>query len=252
MFLNRFLSLLWLLLILTQWVSAYTPSIEFQSKLEATTKTLDIMLEKRWDAYRTRFLALLEIYKWEYKESEKASYVLGYISDNLTTEQQKNCVMYEDFSGSQKNSWIIVNDWVMWGLSKWKYITENNTMIFSGNINTNGGWFTSIRASLTDWALDNMTHIILQAKADFRSYNMTFRDNNRRWITYQTQVRFENPWSFEEIKIPITSFKPTFFGSRINASSFQKDTAREIGFIISDGINGGFEMEIESIEFCEE
>ena len=248
---KNILSIIWLLIVSIQLVSAYTPSTEFQIKIETTTKTLDTMLEERWENYRASFLRVINLYKLQYNEDEKASYILDYISNNLKIMKHENCIVFDDFSIDEKNNWIIVNDWVMGGLSKWNILTENETMIFSGNINTNGGWFTSIRASLSDWVLKNTTHILLHAKADSRSYKMTFRDRNNRWIGHQIQIPFQTPWIFEEIKISLAELSPTYFGRNISAAGFQKDEGREMWFIISDGINWGFQLEIESIRFCE-
>lgn len=249
---KKTLFLFWLLFIHIQWVSAYTPSLEFQSKLETTTSTLDSMLEKKWDVYRTRFLTLLEIYKKTYDWNEKASYVLDYISINLIKMKQDNCVVYDDFSDSEKNNWIIINDWVMGGLSKWDIRFENKTLIFFGNINTNGGWFTSIRSVLSDKILSKVDYVKLRIKTDSRSYKLTFRDNYRNWVSYQADIPSQNIWIYEDISIPLSKLTANYFWRSIKTGAFQKNQAREIGFIISDGINGTFEIEIESIEFCSE
>jgi len=166
--------------------------------------------------------------------------------------EEKNCIVFDDFTGSQKNNWVIVNDGVMWGLSKWTYTVNNSILTLAGNINTNGGWFSSIHTALSESLLETTTHIHISVKPDTRDYKITFRDNNRRGISHQADLVFKNTGWFENIVIPLSDLKPTYFGRSSNAADFQKNQARELGFIISDGIDGPFQLEIESIKFCKE
>ena len=158
--------------------------------------------------------------------------------------------MFDDFSQSGKNNWRIINDWVMWWLSQWIYIIENDKLRIFGNINTDGGGFSSIRTEVDEWLLDDVNYIKVILQGDERKYKITFRDNNIRWIIHQTNIDFKKKWTFEEIDIPLSELTATFFGNRVNASEFKKNRVREIGFIISDWVNGPFEIQVESIEFC--
>lgn len=231
-------------------MSAYSPSAELESKLTIATQKLDIIVTRNWSDYSQRLLNILENYKQSYGWNERAVYILDYLSNHIS-EAALSCFVYDNFSGTPSNNWIVVNDGVMWGLSKWTLITQNNALVFAGTINTNGGGFSSIRSNVADWLLSQSTSIRLSIKTDSRDYKITLRDQNNRSISHQVSVISKNTWNFEEIIIPLNSLQPTYFGRNITSTAFQKEKARELGFILSDGIDGPFKVEIEKIEFCE-
>jgi hypothetical protein len=138
----------------------------------------------------------------------------------------------------------------MWWLSQWIHLIEDKKMRLFGNINTNGGGFSSIRTYVNKWLLDDVNYIKVLLKGDERKYKITLRDNNIRWIIHQTEIDFKKKWTFEEIDIPLSKFTATFFWNKVNVRDFQKDRVREIGFIISDWVDGPFELQVQSIEFC--
>lgn len=181
------------------------------------------------------------------------------IIKTINTETMKNenkeettqeCLVFDDFTDTDKNNWIIINDGVMWWKSIWKYDIQENIFNLSGTINTNGGGFTSVRAWLPAWILSEYNSIKLIAKPDNRSYQITFRDNNRRWVSHRVILPFSRTWDFEEIDIQIDDLEPVFFWRRIDAAAFKKENAREMWFIISDGIDWGFSLKVDSISFC--
>lgn len=165
-------------------------------------------------------------------------------------EEEPKCLVFDDFTDTTKNNWLMVNDGVMWGKSIGSYSVENDVFKLFGTINTNGGWFSSVRAWLPNWILSEYNTIVLSAKADSRSYQITFRDNNRRWISHRGILPFQNIWEFEEIEINIAELEAVYFWRRVNADDFKKDFAREIGFILNDGKDGVFKLAIDSIAFC--
>ena len=181
------------------------------------------------------------------------------IIETIKTETMKNenkeetiqeCLVFDDFTNTDKNNWIIVNDGVMWWKSIWNYDIQENIFNLSGTINTNGGGFSSVRAWLAAWILSEYNSIKLTVKPDGRNYQITFRDNNRRWISHRAILPFSRTWDFEEIDIQINDLEPVFFGRRVDAAAFKKENAREIWFIISDGIDWGFSLKVDSISFC--
>lgn len=175
------------------------------------------------------------------------------ISESLLVIEEKGeleCLLFDDFTDISKNNWLMVNDGVMWGKSIGTYAIKDNAFTLSGVINTNGGWFSSVRAALSTWTLTEYNSIILNAKADSRWYQITFRDNNRRWISHRAILPFQTDDKFEEITIQISDLEPVYFWTPVNAAAFKKESAREIGFILNDGKDGKFQLEIDSIKFC--
>lgn len=244
--------LLWICFFLMSihYLQAYSPSQTLEKKIKWVAERLDAAIEKKWNNKRKSFLRIIENYKNQYIWDERATYILWYLYSYLSTKKEI-CKIFDNFLRIQENKWFVLNDGVMGWLSKWQIITNDNTLIFSGNINTNGGGFSSIRSRLSVWSLKNTTHIKLRVKSDLRNYKLSLRENYWNGISYQANIQSETPWEFENIHIPLSSLRPNYFGRPINVREFRKKQAWEIGFIISDGIDGSFKLEIDTIEFCE-
>ena len=247
------------------WVSSHTfienitaPTMIFTWTADKDTPTQ--WAQKIW-ADLSKNWKIVEIisYEWEWHEfwpkwldfiNQSTDFFTKNLQEKKIIQENNNCRVFDDFSQSGKNNWRIINDWVMWWLSQWIYIIENDKLRIFGNINTDGGGFSSIRTEVDEWLLDDVNYIKVILQGDERKYKITFRDNNIRWIIHQTNIDFKKKWTFEEIDIPLSELTATFFGNRVNASEFKKNRVREIGFIISDWVNGPFEIQVESIEFC--
>jgi pimeloyl-ACP methyl ester carboxylesterase len=198
-------------------------------------------------------------YKWEWHEfwlkwwdfmNKSRDFFIKNLQEKKIIQKNNNCRLFDDFSQNGNKNRRIINDWVMWWLSQGKYIIEDEKLKLFGNINTNWWGFSSIRTDVDEWLLDDINYIKVIVQGDEREYNITFRDNNIRWIIHQTNIDFKKKWIFEEINIPLSELTATFFWNWVNASEFKKNRVREIGFIISDWVDGPFEIEVESIEFC--
>ena len=66
--------------------------------------------------------------------------------------------------------WMVVNDKVMGGRSEGGYSFDKKRLIFSGNTNTNGGGFSSIRTIPLDFYLEDKTGLHIRYKGDGRTY----------------------------------------------------------------------------------
>lgn len=163
---------------------------------------------------------------------------------------QDECILFDDFTNSPDFRWGIVNDGVMWGKSKWNLAIEDEKLIFSWTIVTRWGGFSSLRGWLKKWILSEYNSVKLRAKSDGREYRITFRDNNRRGISHRAVILFQTPWEFEEITINFDDLQPAYFGRIVNATSFNKQSAREIGVMLSDWVDGAFSLEIDEVRFC--
>lgn len=209
--------------------------------LEKIQQKIFAIETSQWSVLNSSQLQILQ-----FLDNSMSSRIVYYINnENIYT-----CSTYDNFADSQKNNWIIVNDWVMGWLSKWSFTINNTTLTFSGNINTNWGGFTSIRWWVKAGSLDQYEFIRLVIRKDTRSYKITLRDNNRRGISHQAELPGWKSWEFEEVLISLDTFQPTFFWRTVTANDFQKDQVRQLGFIISDGINWPFWIEIAQIDFC--
>jgi len=162
---------------------------------------------------------------------------------------KKSCFTFDDFKNND-NNWRMVNDGVMGGLSKGAYTINNEILTVRGDINTNGGGFSSIRSGIPPKLLSEYNKVFLKVKSDGRNYKLTLRDKNNRGVSHQANIPVPNSNSWHELEIEFATLISTYFGRRVNAENFRKEEGREIGFILSDGLDGPYEIQIEFIKFC--
>jgi len=161
------------------------------------------------------------------------------------------CDFEIDFSErSETSRWRPVLDGVMGGKSTGTGFKEKNYVTFKGRINTNGGGFSSLRRSLEPGKLSGAKNLNLRLRQDGRSYRLTFRTSHSYWgrpVSYQLTIPQtpKNVWT--DISIPLSNFRTSIFGRRVQAPPFDPNDAWEMGIIIADGIDGPFEINISSI-----
>ncbi len=168
----------------------------------------------------------------------------------IVLEKKPVCEVFDDFSGTQDVNWQRVNDNVMGGRSTGGFEIIDQSMVLSGSINLNGGGFTSVRAPLPKKILENFDAVTFLAKSDGRGYDLTFRDEARRNISHRAPLDLKASEAWQEVMIKFSDLAPAFFGRPIDAQSFNKDEAREIGIILNDGLGGGYELSLKEIRFC--
>ena len=170
-------------------------------------------------------------------------------------DEGPNCRRLMDFNVANENEqWFVVNDNVMGGRSDGGISFTDDTMVFAGNINTDGGGFSSIRLPLDATALENSARFVMRAKSDGRDYKLTSADaleGRDRRENHQAPLSFVQAGVWEEVVVPFDSLEPVLFGRRIEAAPFRPDLVTRIGVMMSDGIDGAFSLEIDWIDICE-
>lgn len=149
--------------------------------------------------------------------------------------------------------WRVINDNVMGGRSLGGLTFENNTMVFAGSINTNGGGFSSVRARIETGSLADTKALILRLKPDGRSYKVSLRTNalyRGRSVAFQALIPASEAGQWATVKIPYTDFTASLFGRPLSGTEFNKSEAQSIGFIIADDQDGPFRLDVEWIESC--
>lgn len=172
------------------------------------------------------------------------------VIDTLWASIDDNCYLFDSFTDSPEFRWGIVNDGVMWGRSQGSSEIVDDKLVFSWEIVTRWGGFSSLRWALESWILSEYNSVKLRAKSDGREYRITFRDSRWGRISHRAVLDFKTPWEFEEITIPFTDLQPAYFGRSVKADPFEKESAREIGVILSDWVDGDFELVIDEVRFC--
>lgn len=164
------------------------------------------------------------------------------------------CEMEIDFrTETVAQQWRAVNDGVMGGLSSGGPNFDAGHMTFSGVINTNGGGFSSVRSSAKPGELTGTDGLSLRVKSDGRDYKVTMRTNATygwRRISFQAPIKTQSAGEWETVNISYDDLRASIFGRPIRGASFDKSEVVEIGIILSDGRDGPFSLEVESIKAC--
>lgn len=171
--------------------------------------------------------------------------------DQRSPQAEQSCVMKMDFSDPDTiQSWQVVNDGVMGGLSQGTRFAEDGHMVFQGVINTNGGGFSSIRARLQPGDLAGADGMRLSLRPDGRAYRLTFRTSERwrgRSVSYQAAIPVTASGEQVDIFVPFDDMETSVFGRRVRAAPFDPSDVREIGIILADGRDGPFRLELSHL-----
>ena len=154
--------------------------------------------------------------------------------------------LVNDLDSQLKNlSWRVVNDTVMGGRSQGNLDVAPNKLTFTGVTNTNGGGFASIRTVPQKLNLNDASKIAIRLRGDGRTYTFRLASNKPRisyWLNFQTK---NNTW--QEIELPFASFWPNWRGRKLHAPRISATDITALGFMIYDGQNGPFRLEVDWI-----
>jgi hypothetical protein len=171
--------------------------------------------------------------------------------------------------------WFRLDDGVMGGQSETAHSSEKDGLHFSGNINTDGGGFCSIRAKMEQGFDKAVTGIKLKMTGDGKTYKFTLSDRNSSTggpfgRSPNWQVDLPTSGKEQDVIVPFSSLKPAFGGRQSSKPSaeeiakytFDPSSMREIGLMLSLRLSDGspnpketfgeglfpFSLKIKSIE----
>jgi len=160
-----------------------------------------------------------------------------------------------EFADRANNTWMIINDGVMGGISKSRIeVTDDKVAVFSGYLSLeNNGGFASTRMTLDRLSLQNYTGIKIKVKGDGRSYQFRLRTDDRfDGISYRSIFRTEKE-TWQVLELPFKAFKPTYRGRILtNVPPLQPGKIKQLGFLLADKSQGNFELRIDWIKaYCD-
>ena len=146
--------------------------------------------------------------------------------------------------------WYVQNDNVMGGRSQGGFVISAQELLFSGNTNTNGGGFSSIRTQPLKLDLTAYTGIRVKVKADGRRYTWGIQTDalwrGRRinyWADFDT-VAYET----SVIDIPFVNFLPQFRGFKLDGPELDTSQIAEFALYQYDKTDGPFKLNLISVE----
>ncbi|MFK7888539.1 MAG: CIA30 family protein [Gammaproteobacteria bacterium] len=145
--------------------------------------------------------------------------------------------------------WRIVNDNVMGGRSDGEFRVHNDTLMFTGRTNTNGGGFSSIRAEPLQLDLGDFDGIRVRLKGDGRRYTWRLA-SQRRWRGIGVGYWAEFDTVADEwitVDLPFSDFVPQVRGRRLQGPGIDRANIAGMGLMIYDGKDGAFALELEGV-----
>ena len=166
-------------------------------------------------------------------------------------ETKTSKLILADFTNREtRNSWNVVNDDVMGGVSDSQIdVSENNSLLFSGEVSLeNNGGFASLRSPVDDYDFSNYKGFYIKVKGDGKTYSLSFRQT-KYFTGYNYNQKFEtrkDEWQIFEL--PFDNFNLKYYGRELeNIDPIDKKSIKQISILISDKQEGPFRLEIEWI-----
>ena len=146
--------------------------------------------------------------------------------------------------------WYVQNDNVMGGKSEGDFYISAGQLIFSGNTNTDGGGFSSIRTKPLKLDLSAYAGVRLKVKADGRRYTWGMQTDARwrgrrvgYWADFDTVAG-----KVMVIDVPFESFSPQFRGFKLDGPELDVRQISEFALYQYDKTDGPFELYLISVE----
>jgi hypothetical protein len=168
-------------------------------------------------------------------------------------ENEKNAIPALNLL-DQPLKWHRLDDGVMGGQSETLHMcTDDGSLHFKGEINTNGGGFCSIRSPFGGFPPDTKA-VRLRFKGDGKTYKLLLSDGtksafgpSRRSPSWQSDIPTKGGEDEEELILPLSSLKPSFGGSAVGAQEpFDASSMGQIGFMLSLKLSDGSSNPIET------
>ncbi|MEM7100501.1 MAG: CIA30 family protein [Pseudomonadota bacterium] len=173
-----------------------------------------------------------------------SSILLSSSSASAQTPDQWRLV---DFDGASKElRWEVVNDTVMGGRSSSQFSIDDQRLVFTGTLNTNGGGFASVRSSALRRDLSGYTSFRIRVRGDGRPYRLRLYPFDD-WAAYQSEFKTQ-PDQWMIVELPIADFYASWRGRRLDRGPMAAADIAGLGFILADGLDGPFKLEIDWIE----
>lgn len=190
-------------------------------------------------------------------------------SDSRPANDPARTQMLADFDGESprlddlSGEWRSVNDNIMGGRSLGGGEIRNGAMIFAGSTNTNGGGFSSVRASGKRWDLTGFDGLGARVRADGRRYvfhiftGISYNNGN---VFYRGEFETEplstaagtalsDSDAWQEVFVAFPDFVPMVRGRAVTGRVEPLDPSKiqGIGLMIDDGLDGPFRLEADWI-----
>ena len=168
----------------------------------------------------------------------------------IPARSEIECLIIDDFAGESSLRWFTVNDGVMGGLSQGAVSYEGDTLVHAGVLNTNGGGFSYAGARLPEDILVGYSRLQIRLNTNGRQYALNFGDERNWRISHQAEIPLGLGDSWQEVFVEFDQTVPTVFSRQVESDPFDAGAIDELNFILGDGLDGPFRMEVDWIKTC--
>ena len=175
------------------------------------------------------------------------TFLIGLNAMNLAAME----INFED--QQEVESWKIVNDGVMGGLSSSSVEIIDDSLVFTGRVSLeNNGGFASVRR-VGSKSPKSTKKIRIRIKADGKTYKFRLR-TSQTWDSIAYSVSFSTKKAaWVEKTFKPQDFIPTWRGRVVkDAPALKFSDLNQIGILIADKQEGEFKLELSEIEFIED
>ncbi|MFO8099393.1 MAG: CIA30 family protein [Salinibacter sp.] len=156
-------------------------------------------------------------------------------------------MMLFNFENTGEAQWRVENDGVMGGRSKGFVEVAESTLVFTGEVVTEGGGFTSVRAA-SEADLSDYDGIELRVRGGGRTFELDVSDGTRsrgREVSRRGPVPTGESW--ETVRVPFAALEESAHGEPVNVAPLDLSAVKSIGIYIIDGTDGPFRLEVDWI-----
>ena len=157
-------------------------------------------------------------------------------------------VIFDFNKSADINSWKIVNDGVMGGISESTFTQNNEGFgVFQGNVSTeNNGGFASVRLQMSSFNINKSKQLKIKLKGDGKNYQLRVKSNASDYYSYI--IEFSTSGSWETKVINLNDLYPSFRGRKLDQENFSASKIEEISFLISNKKSESFILVLDKIE----
>jgi Complex I intermediate-associated protein 30 (CIA30). len=155
--------------------------------------------------------------------------------------------MLFDFDGTSRARWRVESDRVMGGRSSGSAQIEDGTLAFNGEVVTEGGGFSSVRAG-RQMDLSGCDGIELRVRGGGRTFELDVSDGTRsQGREVNRRGPFPTSGSWKTVRVPFASLEESAHGEPVSAPPLDLSAVKSIGIYIIDGKDGPFRLEVDWI-----
>jgi hypothetical protein len=159
-------------------------------------------------------------------------------------------LIYDFTENNPGQNWMTVNDNVMGGRSEGGFSFKKKRLIFSGNTNTNGGGFSSIRTKPLDYGLGDKQGLHIRFKGDGRTFKLGVRMEGKS-VSYRSSFNTDGETKgWQEMKILFNEMDSSWRGITLSKDKYPlyRNKIRIIEFMIYDKQDGPFKLQVDWIK----